>query len=244
MKVWNVTEKDIRAAAEAAGVTIFSDWRRGGVERAGKTERAPLKFRLALGSQRAQEGHEERERNEAGKLKPAKLHPIIWQRRTASVWSADSERRVAAVCWHGHYSFMRHLLALHPDARIKSAIGDYRGLAGFLATAPETGYRNIGSQVYPVQMREACFCADYGRDYLRILDDAADAWAEALSDPDKGCRCDKPEIATCGNCVRSWCARCDPAPSALCHYCHGRGFSLAPLPFGGTDMLTRAQACC
>ena len=39
----------------------------------------------------------------------------------------------------------------------------------------------------------------------------------------------RPDRVTCGNCGRSWCERCDPAPSALCHYCHGRGLSCAPL---------------
>lgn len=34
---------------------------------------------------------------------------------------------------------------------------------------------------------------------------------------------------TCGDCERSWCERCDPCPSALCHWCHGRGCSTAPL---------------
>ena len=32
---------------------------------------------------------------------------------------------------------------------------------------------------------------------------------------------------TCGGCGASWCAECDPCPSALCHYCHGRGYSTA-----------------
>jgi hypothetical protein len=36
------------------------------------------------------------------------------------------------------------------------------------------------------------------------------------------------EVVTCGSCLRSWCGACDPAPSALCHYCHGRGHSEAP----------------
>lgn len=35
--------------------------------------------------------------------------------------------------------------------------------------------------------------------------------------------------ATCGICGRSWCDRCDPTPAALCHWCHGRGYSLATL---------------
>jgi len=39
----------------------------------------------------------------------------------------------------------------------------------------------------------------------------------------------QPDAATCGICGRSWCDRCDPAPSALCHFCHGRGESSAPL---------------
>lgn len=41
--------------------------------------------------------------------------------------------------------------------------------------------------------------------------------------------CEKVERATCGICGRSWCDRCDPTPSALCHYCHGVGKSSAPL---------------
>jgi len=36
---------------------------------------------------------------------------------------------------------------------------------------------------------------------------------------------------TCGNCEHSWCEKCDPAPAALCHWCHGRGHSIAPLCF-------------
>jgi len=39
----------------------------------------------------------------------------------------------------------------------------------------------------------------------------------------------EPDRVTCGNCGRSWCERCDPTPSALCHYCHGRGHSFAAL---------------
>jgi hypothetical protein len=35
-------------------------------------------------------------------------------------------------------------------------------------------------------------------------------------------------IATCGRCHSQWCADCDPCPAALCHTCHGRGYSTAP----------------
>lgn len=43
--------------------------------------------------------------------------------------------------------------------------------------------------------------------------------------------CDHDErtsIATCGICERAWCYECDPGPSALCPWCHGRGYSTAP----------------
>ena len=33
--------------------------------------------------------------------------------------------------------------------------------------------------------------------------------------------------AVCLTCCAHWCDECDPAPSALCHYCHGRGYSTA-----------------
>ncbi len=35
-------------------------------------------------------------------------------------------------------------------------------------------------------------------------------------------------IATCGTCELEWCARCDPCPSAMCHACNGRGYTIAP----------------
>ena len=41
--------------------------------------------------------------------------------------------------------------------------------------------------------------------------------------------CERVERVTCGACDATWCERCDPAPSALCHTCHGRGHSTAAL---------------
>ena len=45
----------------------------------------------------------------------------------------------------------------------------------------------------------------------------------------ESCECEAPDRATCGGCGNEWCERCDPAPSALCHWCHGRGYSHARL---------------
>ena len=46
----------------------------------------------------------------------------------------------------------------------------------------------------------------------------------ALRDPPAG-----PKLATCGICNRTWCEACEPTPSALCPWCHGMGFSKAPV---------------
>lgn len=54
--------------------------------------------------------------------------------------------------------------------------------------------------------------------------------AHHCATPDSDGQPQRPELVTCGNCGRSWCEREDPAPSALCHYCHGRGYSVAPIP--------------
>lgn len=43
-------------------------------------------------------------------------------------------------------------------------------------------------------------------------------------------QCGDTRRVTCGDCGRSWCESCDPCPSALCHWCHGRGHSTAELP--------------
>ena len=62
-----------------------------------------------------------------------------WQRVSASIFQtkADGEpRKVNAVCWHGHYHFMRALFAVNENARIKTAWRDYRGLQSFLEQAP------------------------------------------------------------------------------------------------------------
>lgn len=169
MKVWNVTEGDVRAAAIAVGVAIHSDWAgRNGIVKDGRA----LNFRLALDTTG--------ERLQEGKTFAGKPHPWPYQRASVHPWEYDKgyqRRRVAAVCWHGHYAFMRYLLAIRPDARIKSHTADYRGLASFLNEAPETAYVNIGSIAYPCNFCDACYCEEYGRHDIRAIDTAAIAWA-------------------------------------------------------------------
>lgn len=64
-------------------------------------------------------------------------------------------RRVWAVSWDGHYVFMRALLERDPNAEIKSSLDHWRGRDDFVNRAPESGYRNVGSQMFPEFYREA-----------------------------------------------------------------------------------------
>lgn len=81
-----------------------------------------------------------------------------YQRTSASGFHAD--RRVHAVCWHGYRDFMLAVYKRNPDARIKTMFADYRNETDFIAKYPETGYRNVGSMMYPMQAREVCNCAN------------------------------------------------------------------------------------
>lgn len=67
-------------------------------------------------------------------------------------------RRTRSACWHAHADFFRSLFYLAPDARIKTAMADYRGADGFRRDYVFTGMQNVGSMVRPVQLRECCCC--------------------------------------------------------------------------------------
>lgn len=42
--------------------------------------------------------------------------------------------------------------------------------------------------------------------------------------------CEHNDPCECGSCGAVWCYTCDPqSVSALCHYCHGRGYSIAEI---------------
>jgi len=83
-----------------------------------------------------------------------------YQRTSASGF--NPERRVFAVCWHGHRDFMRAILAREPDARIKTMWADYRGSEDFERNFEVTGLRNVGSMMYPVTAQGVCNCGRNG----------------------------------------------------------------------------------
>lgn len=89
-----------------------------------------------------------------------------WQRISAS-WG-QNERRVFAVCWHGHATFMRTLYACDPDARIESGIATYANADDFEANYRRTASRQIGAPIMPIVMAEACVCEYQCTDYSDV----------------------------------------------------------------------------
>lgn len=93
--------------------------------------------------------------DERGKAVKFTLRP---EGETYRLINAVSGRRINAVCFHGHYLFMKKLFDRCPDARIKSTMADYRGWEEFRDKAGHAAYRNVGSQRFPVLYADACRC--------------------------------------------------------------------------------------
>jgi len=137
MKVWTrLSESELRDIASDVGVAIHSDFSRGGIRKDGRAWR----FRLALDS-----------------TVPKRDSGYKYQRTSASGFHEG--RRVAAVCWHGHRDYMRAIFARDPEARIKTSWADYKGSENFERDFPETGYRNVGSMMYPAFAKDICTCS-------------------------------------------------------------------------------------
>ena len=146
MKVWTtLTPDELRGIATEVGVRIYNDnpWTTGGIRKDGRA----WNFRLALDTS-----------------VPKRDSGYKYQRTSSSGFNPD--RRVAAVCWHGHRDFMRAIFERDPNARIKTAWADYKGAENFERDFPETGYRNVGSMMYPAFAKDICTCSwgEYGVD--------------------------------------------------------------------------------
>lgn len=81
----------------------------------------------------------------------------FYERKSASYFRP--ERRVHAVCWHGHRDFLDALFNIKPNAVVRSRIGRekvvHRGVVDL-----ETQFIPIGAPIaggYPL-VGEACFC--------------------------------------------------------------------------------------
>ncbi len=134
MKVWYATEDQIREAVEVVGLKIHEDWQGKGISKDGRA----LRFRLSVDTAR--------HRDEGGFLP--------YQRMSMS---RGINRKIAAVCWHGHRDFMRALFEMASEARIKTALADYRGTADFEHKFRSTQGEGNG---WNVSYEQACGCSD------------------------------------------------------------------------------------
>lgn len=69
-------------------------------------------------------------------------------------------RRKWAVCYHGHYAFMRMMFECFPNARLRSAMAKFNGIDDFNAYAGLVGIQNVGSQMQPRRFEDSCKCID------------------------------------------------------------------------------------
>lgn len=197
MKVWTtLTPDELRDIAASVGVKIHSDYAGSGICKNGRA----WNFRLALNSDI-----------------PKRDSGYKYQRVSASTY--QNNRRVAAVCWHGHRDFMRAVFARDADARIKSAISDYRGSEAFELDFPATAYRNVGSLMYPMFMKDTCTCSwgEYedvdasigGTTSVRMQQSMITACPHVIFTPDHyradgSCKCDDPHDANMGEWGYVW----------------------------------------
>lgn len=158
MKVWTrLSESDLYDIAQEIGVAIAiqqvstEHWNGSGVHRS-EIPRVGRAYSFGLRPLKTT-------RDEYGDYR--------YQRTSASVF--HDERRVFAVCWHGHRDFMRAVFKRDPEARIKTALGrtrtdpgaDYRGREDFEEKFPDTAYINVGSMMYPQYASEVCKCGGW-----------------------------------------------------------------------------------
>ncbi len=74
------------------------------------------------------------------------------------------QRKVGAVCWHGHRDFFRALFEANPRAVVDISGRFNNGqhirytAETFESTYQETGNRNIGSIMEPCRFSDACAC--------------------------------------------------------------------------------------
>jgi hypothetical protein len=69
-----------------------------------------------------------------------------------------SGRHLTAACWHAHRDFMRAIFDIAPNAVLRSCHAVYDGVAMFEANYRDTGYKNIGSMMQPLDFQNACEC--------------------------------------------------------------------------------------
>lgn len=69
---------------------------------------------------------------------------------------AGSGRHGKWLCWHGFRDVVRAIMAVNPDAKVRSAAAVYNGRNGFESVYPSTAGVNVGSMAQPAYMPELC----------------------------------------------------------------------------------------
>jgi hypothetical protein len=117
MKIWGLTEGEIRECVKLSGLAIWGDgFRPTPLAKEGKA----LHVRLCV-----------------DRLAPRTNGLLPFQKRGRS-WGGKQGRRTPYVTWEGHREFMLVVFERFPEARIKSAIADYKGRDEFFDKHPQT----------------------------------------------------------------------------------------------------------
>jgi hypothetical protein len=77
-------------------------------------------------------------------------------RLSAGGW--NKQRRMVSACWHVHRDVMIEIFDINPSARLHTALAKYEGKTDFYEKYEETGYKNVGSQMFPACPIELCEC--------------------------------------------------------------------------------------
>ena len=70
--------------------------------------------------------------------------------------TASSGRHGRYLCWHGFRDVVRGIMAVNPDATVRTMTAIYRGAADFERTYSDTAETNVGSMIRPNYMPELC----------------------------------------------------------------------------------------
>ncbi len=70
--------------------------------------------------------------------------------------------KVHAVCWHGFRDFFRACFIKQKDLIFKTMFDTWNGSDDFESRYRESGSKNVGSIMYPIQACKVCRCPDSG----------------------------------------------------------------------------------
>jgi hypothetical protein len=153
------------------------------------------------------------ESNSRGPRTSGVLRPLYGQAREDLPYGRVSSsyfgnnRRVNAVCWHGHRDFMAEIFKRHPQAKIVTGFVRYESAQDFMDKHAETAWRNVGSIMYPMAMCQACECKEAGQGNPAVIPNTSYTVVMRHSDiracphviftpehyrPDGSCKCDDP----------------------------------------------------